>query len=261
MKVWAKTFENNEYRSHNIAHAVFGFHELGAEIVKYQKISEIYDWVSKDDIVLDFIDQCREIFSKFGKTPDIPDYPECFSKFLHRKIWKDTINSIASNEKKWSAGYFVKPVKEKAFTGKIISSISDLVGCGNHAENYEVYVSTPIDIKSEWRCFILYDKIIDIRPYSLGVLTGTNTSWKYLYDYRVVEEMMKYFNEWEDRPLACSMDIAVIQEDGEYKTALVEFNDAYALGNYGLDPIAYAKLISARWSQILDRPDEYCFNK
>lgn len=39
----------------------------------------------------------------------------------------------------------------------------------------------------------------------------------------------------------------------------MEFNDAYALGCYGLAPILYAKFISARWSQILERHDEYKF--
>lgn len=93
--------------------------------------------------------------------------------------------------------------------------------------------------------------------------------------------MLEKFREWEDRPVACSMDIAVIDTDipvkivredkngneiivgwrcrPNYKTILVEFNDAYALGNYGLHHIAYAKLISARWSQLLDRPDELNF--
>ena len=69
--------------------------------------------------------------------PDVPDYPDILKPFFGRNIWKDTIDSISSNEEKWSAGYFVKPIRGKAFVGKIISSISDLVGCGNCYENYE----------------------------------------------------------------------------------------------------------------------------
>ena len=60
----------------------------------------------------------------------------------------------------------------------------------------------------------------------------------------------------EKRPAACSMDICVTEEGG---TLLVELNDAYSLGYYGLAPIWHAKLISARWSQILERADEYKF--
>lgn len=265
MKVWAKVRKLDAsdcmiFHSQNIAHAVYGFRELGAEIIPYETIDEIYNWVSRDDVVLDYIDQCNTIFHKFGVTPSIPDYPEQFEKFLGRKIWRDTINSISSDEKKWSAGWFVKPVRDKAFTGKIIKSIADLVGCGSSTENYEVLCSEPLDIKSEWRCFIMYDKIVDIRPYGLLMHNNTEPNWKYHYDSKVVEEMLDTFIQWEDRPMACSMDIAVANIQNCEKTVLVEFNDAYALGNYGLPSIYYAKLISARWSQLLNRPDEYLFN-
>ena len=50
--------------SYNIANAMYGFRELGAEIVPYQKIDEIYDNVKREDIVLDYIDQCKSIFLK-----------------------------------------------------------------------------------------------------------------------------------------------------------------------------------------------------
>lgn len=40
MAVYAKVRENGEYHSYNIAHAVFGFREMGAEIIKYEKIDD-----------------------------------------------------------------------------------------------------------------------------------------------------------------------------------------------------------------------------
>lgn len=61
MMIYAKVRKNGEYHSLNIAHAVFGFREMGAEIVKYQVIDEIYDAVTADDIVLDYIDQVQTI--------------------------------------------------------------------------------------------------------------------------------------------------------------------------------------------------------
>ena len=250
MKIWAKTRANGEYHSPNISHAVAGFREMGAEIVKYEKIDEIYDWVTKDDIVLDYIDQCLTIFNKFGKRPHLDDYPEVLKPYLGRKIWKDTINSISSNPDKW--GVFVKPVKEKAFTGKVINGISDLIGCGSCYEDYEVYCSEKVCIVRELRAFIYYDKLIDIRPYS--------GDWHHNYNSHIIDEAVKAFTKWEDRPVACSLDFAVVlDEAGDPMTVFLEANDAYALGNYGLHHIAYAKLISARWSQILDRPDEFNF--
>ena len=116
-------------------------------------------------------------------------------------------------------------------------------------------VSEPIDIKAEWRCFIFYDKIADARPYG-SVSTLNYDGYLYHYDSEVLKKMMQAFINWDDRPLACSMDICVTK-DG--RTLLVELNDAYALGCYGLPAITYAKFISARWSQLLERHDEYHF--
>ena len=259
-RVYLKTKFDNEMKmeiphSVNIANAMYGFREMGAEIIPYHKIDEIYDRVNREDIVLDYIEQCKSIFSKFGVEPSIPDYPDVLKPFLGRKIWKDTINSISRSEEKWSGGYFVKPVRNKVFTGKIISSISDLVGCGNYSEDYDVLVSEPLDICAEWRCFILYDEIVDVRPY--GILLDRNRkSYKFHYDSNVLDSMLEAFIKWDERPIACSMDICVAK-DGQ--TLLVEINDAYALGCYGLASIFYAKLISARWSELLGVKDEYHF--
>ena len=259
-KIWCKTKEDKGMgmlipHNINIANAMYGFRELGAEIIPYQSIDEIYNWVTKDDIVLDYIDQCNSIFHKFNVTPYLPDYPDYFQEFFGRKIWKDTINSISSTEEKWTAGNFVKPVRNKVFTGRVISSISDLVGCGNHAEDYEVYVSEPLDIVAEWRCFILYDKLMDVRPYGM-LLDMSRESYYHSYDSNVLRQMMKTFREWDERPASCIMDICKTT-DG--RTLLVEFNDAYAFGAYGLPEIFHAKVISARWSQLLNRKDEYQF--
>lgn len=167
-----------------------------------------------------------------------------------RKVWKDTINSIASDETKWKAGWFVKPVRSKAFTGKVIRSLNDLVGCGNYYEDYEVICSEVLDIRREWRCFIYYDEIYDIKPYK--------GDYHYTYDPKVLDCLMSDFRKWEQRLVACAIDIGVT---AEHQTVLIECNDAYSLGAYGLVDYRYAKLISARWAQILEREDEFDYRK
>ncbi len=259
-KVFVKMKHNNILKadiphSLNFANAVYGFLEMGAEVIPYYNLDNIYDQIEREDIVLDYIDQCREVFAKFNVYPSLPDYPDCLKEYLGRNIYKDTINNISCDESKWSAGYFVKPVKSKVFTGKIIKSINDLIGCGSTEEDLEVLISEPIDIVAEWRCFISYDKIIDVRPY--GLLMDTNRkSYYYHYDANVLKRMMESFQKWEQRPLSCAMDICVTKDN---RTLLVEFNDAYSLGSYGLSSVFYAKFISARWSQLLNTVDEYHF--
>lgn len=150
MKAYLKVKKDNNsglvvWHSHNFQKAINAFGELGCEVVPYYSLNDIYDEIEKEDIVVDYIQQCEEALKKFGVTdPHIIDYPDCLKPFLGRKIWKDTNNSIASDESKWSAGWFVKPTISKEFTGKIISSINDLMGCGAIEDVYEVLCSEPV---------------------------------------------------------------------------------------------------------------------
>lgn len=135
--------------SQNMQKAISGFNELGCEVVPYYSLDDVYDQITREDIVVDYIIQCENVFKKFGIThTHVDDYPDCLKEFLGRKIWKDTINSISSDEKKWSAGWFVKPVDSKVFTGKVISSIKDLIGCGAYNDNLEVLCSEAPKVKS-----------------------------------------------------------------------------------------------------------------
>lgn len=111
MKVYAKIRQNGEYHSQNISQAVYGFREMGAEIVRYQKISDIYESVTKEDIVLDYITQVEMILKKFGVVPACEDYPVELRKFMGRNVWKDTINSINTHPEN---GGFCKTGKKQS---------------------------------------------------------------------------------------------------------------------------------------------------
>lgn len=251
MKVYAKIRQNGEYHSQNISQAVYGFREMGAEIVRYQKISDIYESVTKEDIVLDYITQVEMILKKFGVVPACEDYPVELRKFMGRNVWKDTINSINTHPEKWRV--FVKPVKSKAFTGHVIRSSKDLIDCGSCYENYEVLCCDVIAPKMEWRGFIIYDELVDIRPY--------RGDYHYHFDAEVVDQIVEAFRTIRERPMGGSLDFAVIEKNGKLQTVFLEMNDGYSLGSYGLVPIQYAKLVSARWSQLLNRTDEFDFRK
>lgn len=186
---------------------------------------------------------------KFGVVPECEDYPKELEQFMGRRVWKDNINSINNNPDKW--GIFIKPTKGKAFGGRVVNNTSDLIGCGNRYENYEVLCCEALNIKREWRGFITYDKLVDIRPYK--------GDYHYNYDASVLDDIIDTFITIKERPMGCSLDIAVIEKSGKEETIFLEMNDGYSLGNYGLNHILYAKLISARWSQLLSGKDEFDF--
>ncbi len=59
-------------------------------------LDDVYNQITKEDIVVDYIQQCENVFAKFNVlNPHVDDYPECLRKFLGRKIWRDSINAIS----------------------------------------------------------------------------------------------------------------------------------------------------------------------
>ena len=44
------------------------------------------------------------------------------------------------------------------------------------------------------------------------------------------------------------------------RTLMIEVNDGYSLGCYGLLYLDYAKLLSARWAELTDTYDECAFD-
>ena len=99
---------------------------------------------------------------------------------------------------------FVKPVRDKAFTGTVINGPQDLIGCGSCYENYEVLCTEVLDIRREWRGFMIYDELIDLRPYK--------GDYHYQYDPEVIDRVVAAFCTIPNRLMGCSIDFAVISQ-------------------------------------------------
>ncbi len=258
MKVYARVRNlNNENKDRlpynkNIALSVDGFREMGFEVIFYEinelpKIKEIYE---RGDIVLDGIDQVNFILDKFGIVPPSFEYPDSLKKYLGRKIWMDKIDNINSNPEKW--GVFVKPVKEKRFTGKVINSTKDLIGCGSGYENFDVYCSEVVDFVFEVRGLVYYDQLVALQPY--------RGDWKYMnkLDTELINRAFKDFIKSDDKLNGCTLDFGVTK-DG--RTLFIEANYGMCFGPYMTNSITYAKIISACLSQISGTKDECYFGR
>ena len=105
-----------------------------------------------------------------------------------------------------------------------------------------VLCSEPVSFLTEWRAFVRYGRIWDVRPY--------RGDWHYHYDPAVLDYAI---SNYRTDPAGYAMDFG-ITDDG--RTLLVEINDGFALGCYGADPIQYAKLLSARWCELVGIHDE-----
>lgn len=228
-----------EIVNENCYAAYFGFSALGYEIEFYENNPP--EHLFRSDIVVGWISSVKQALINLGIEPPTEiDYPECLTPFYKRKLWKSTLHKVYTDELSWPV--FVKPVLGKQFNGTLVKSLTDLVGLGNQVDR-EIWCSEPIDFLSEYRCFVRYGKILGCKHYK--------GAWDISPDKKTVESAIKIFEEEKNVPASYCMDFGVTKDF----TSVVEVNDGYSAGTYGLQAILYAKFISARWHQMVNIPD------
>jgi hypothetical protein len=113
-------------------------------------------------------------------------------------------------------------------------------GASGVARDEPVWCSDVVSFIAEFRCFVLEDQVLDVRRYKGDWSKGPDRD-------TVCAAVMAYGSA----PISYALDFGVT-DDG--RTLLVEANDAFALGHYGLDSVLYARMISARWEQLAGSP-------
>ncbi|OWA37479.1 hypothetical protein B9G55_05340 [Saccharibacillus sp. O16] len=242
MIVYIKRGIGGEIGNPNFYAAYDGFHQMGFEIRYFQHTKELTEH-RPEDLVVGYVNDVRRVLGQHGIVTPEMDYPEELSAYMGRRVWKTTLSAVANNPDSW--GIFVKPVEDKKFTGVVVHGTKDLVGCGTYGEDPEVFCSDVVKFVAEWRCFVRYGRILDVRPY--------RGDWRMHFDPSVLEEMVERF---ASAPKGYSLDIGLTDQG---QTLLIEVNDGYALGHYGLNTLDYAKLLSARWSELTGQSDECDF--
>ncbi len=220
--------------------AWLGFKEMGVDVVPYSEPKFVNE-IERDDIVVGGMGMCHKALEKFEVELPHINYPGSLSSFLGRRIWFSTINEVNNDVESWPL--FVKPVEDKRFTGVAVRRTADLVGCGTSGENAAVICSEIVDFVAEWRCYVRYGEILGVKLY--------RGDWGASLDSNVVKAAVAAY---QDAPTGYGIDFG-LTADG--RTLLVEVNDGYSLGNYGLQHNLYAQLLSARWSELMGVDDPF----
>ena len=244
MRAFIQKSDEGEFISEPCYVAYFGFAQMGWEIVPFKDIPP--EGLSRQDVVVGWIGSVRTALKNLGITPpEEIDYPEEIRQYLGRRVWRSTMHTVTAQDDKWPL--FVKSVKGKAIDGFVCDSIKSLVGRGAQ-EDFDVWCSDVVDFAAEYRCFIRYGKVMDVRRYK--------GDWRHALDRETVERCVK---DYTSAPAAYSLDFGVARDSSgrgiDGRTLLVEANDGYAMGSYGLFANSYAKLISARWHELVNIPD------
>ena len=182
MKTYIQTNNTGTFYNINDYTAYVGFDALGYEIEKYVDANLVKD-LDKELIFVGGIGSIRKRLKKLNITiPEEIEYPNELTSFLGRKVWKSTLQNVM-NENNFPL--FVKPIQTKLFTGKIMSEFKDFIGL-KFDETVPVWCSEVINFETEWRCFIRYGEILDIRYYK--------GKWDNKIDLKMVSDAISAFN-------------------------------------------------------------------
>ncbi len=166
--------------------------------------------------------------------------PAGLSEFAGRSFGSCTLADVRARVADGGSPVFIKPraLEGKLFAGHVISRFRDLIQTASFPGETPLWWSDALELSGEFRGFVLRGELVGWKHYS-GDFRGA-------LDFNRVEAALQ---KWHSRPVACAMDWALTAQ-GE--TVLVEVNDAYSLGCYGLAPHLYAPMLAERWREIVE---------
>ena len=228
---------------HNGVKVVLEAHGIKCELFTSKRLHRNQLQLDRSTLVVGDNPTIESVLKRIG-YPYVGDcYPQVLRPYLHRPVWTSTVKQLRIDADGQSPDYiFIKPhSKTKAFTGFVVESAKDLYSI---PANLELYCSSVVEWLSEYRVFINNEKIVGIKHY--------HGNHKTKLDEGVLENAIQDFEKSGTSTAAYALDFGVL-ESGE--TALIEWNDAFGLGGYGLRDEIYTDLILARWLEILATPD------
>lgn len=174
---------------------------------------------------------------ELGKPiPEAIDYPTCLEPFLGRKIERVTLGQVRGLVER----RHVKPVQQKLFGGFVFDPLDprSRLAVAAYPDDTPCYSSEEVDFISEYRCFFRQGAPVGVKHYRGDSFVALD---KPTYN-RMAKACKNHM------PAAYVLDMGVTA-DG--RTLLIESNDAYAVGSYGLNSLTYARFLEARWVEIM----------
>jgi len=172
----------------------------------------------------------EEVFSKVGKE-DVR-----VSKNSNRECQVMTLGEAKNLAK--SKNIFIKLQDIKLFTGFVLDQMIH-TSISNIPDDimvmvYEVFSSS---IKSEFRCYIHRNRVEDVRNYAGDLFCSPDENY-----------LNSVIRSNKDFPIAYTIDIGIL-ESGE--NVVIEYNDMWAIGNYGIPNDLYLRLLKDRYFEIV----------
>lgn len=198
--------------------------------------------LAPDTLVVGYVPVVLGALQQLGVPAPVPnDYPASLRPLLHRRVWESTVGEVEIREGSGTLdGVFVKPKgRVKQFTGFVVESRADLWRFGDVSRRQHVHCSEVVHWVSEQRIFVIDGRIVGVRSYA-GDPAVTP-------DEAVIARALSSLLAAGEAVAGFGIDFGVLANG---TTALVEMNDGFSLGSYGLDDGLYTDLLVARWSEL-----------
>ena len=233
-----------------------GAQKRGMEIIKFDDIMEVP--ANKNNLVVACIEDTISYLERLGV--DTPYALDAFamlngSGLIKRKYYVMKLSDIMPTEPHQTMTFFkdkpffMKPLKNtKAFAAGVVTNYKNLpimLSDYKGPKDIEVLVSEVVDMVSEYRVFVR------TRTYNDDPITGVK---HYLGDpflvpdKQYVVDAINYLKRYTDMPHSYTLDVAILS-DG--RTEVIELNDAWSSGSYGLNGKDYLSFYIDRWIQLM----------
>jgi hypothetical protein len=215
--------------------AYLGFRSKQANIKFFEDIDQVPR--SKNVILVAFIEDTQKYLSSIGVPPKLAlNIPEELNMFTDREIRYMTLDEFFKDQE---MPIFVKPAMyAKEFAAGVISKPENKeLFFVDHDPATNVLVSSVVDFVSEYRGYVINGKLVGIKHYQ--------GDFRVFPDIDIVDCAVTAYTS---APAGYSIDFGVTS-DG--RTLLIECNDGWSLGNYGLDDSTYSTLLATRWLELL----------
>ena len=218
----------------DVACAMYGAIETGQDyrLITYEDLVTSRLLVTKNNLFVGSVEFMRAVFNLVGVED--PRVPENSNRPFEIITLGEAKSRAKSGEK-----LFIKPFEIKLFTGFVIDQMQH-TSINGIPEDTKLMAYKPFEhrIESEWRCYIFNNRVEYIGNYSGDLYVNIDGSY-----------LNKVINENKDKfPCAYTIDVGVLS-NGE--NVVIEYNDMWAIGNYGIPNDIYLRMLKKRYQEIL----------
>ena len=240
--------QNNNGIPHHFdcACAMYGSMELGLDykLITFEEVENgKWDSLIRSNLFVGSVEFMTEVFSRIGI--DQPRLP--LNNFR-------SSSEIKLKDFKYEKPVFIKPKSIKAFTGFVLDEYSHSMLKGLD-QDLELIIQEVIpNVFSEWRGYIFRNKLVDIRHYSGELDIDLKTTIKYIQDQLTLIKLLK-----KEIPNTFTIDIMWYTDfkrmlgSEKPKITVVELNDMWAIGNYGVPNDLYVRMLKERYFDIIKK--------